>query len=691
MKQVFNPLSGSFDLVEDQSAKIKYTPTVEGDFEAQPTEVKSALDQIASRKNPLDIFVQLQAREDLGDWSTGDNATFLGGGTLAGTFEKETSSPLNGVASYKYTQAASSLDDYIASPSQPVPLRFRGQTCSINFPFNYNGSNSDINLVIYDDTNNVELYNQPIEATNGGNKILKANFIMPLTCANLIVGFHVKVLDSGKILNFDDIQVSDDTLKYTDISNISEWQSYTPTFAGFGTVSTSNMAWRKVGANIEVRGRFTTGTPTATEARISFPLNYLSISNITNPNIVGVFAKSTGPFSGSFNVLTEPSVGYFTFGISGASNTGLTKLNGNGFIVAGEDVSLFASIPIAGLLANSPSIITPIESFSSDTAQFTYAGSSQYTLATLPNSPIGTFITGTYAASTNTLTQTNAAPPTQTVADMNVNGIRVFSRAYNAASTSGNPAYIAINIGKGFKGHQLSLYKSVGKATSGSLDYMIQSTNSYQTGVDLKGYNEATGIFLIDLGYKRNTTITSHDLSFEDRTQQTDGYLVINASKSPALVGVPELIPRIATISDVKASGSFGGTFTSGSYQTRVLNTLDDPTGIVTSLTSNQFILPIGEYNFEIFGTAYRVGIHKLKLRNITDSTDALIGSTQVSGTADSTTSVSYVSGKVVLAAPKTFELQHRCTTTVATNGFGDAAAFGDTERYSEITITKVK
>jgi hypothetical protein len=156
---------------------------------------------------------------------------------------------------------------------------------------------------------------------------------------------------------------------------------------------------------------------------------------------------------------------------------------------------------------------------------------------------------------------------------------------------------------------------------------------------------------------------------------------------------VPALIPRIATLSDVKASGTAGGTATAGSYQTRTLNTIDDPTGIVTSLSSNQFTLAAGEYYIEASAPAYYCSRHKIKLRNITDSSDALIGGVALTEntTAAGSTSDSIIRGRITLTSPKTFEIQHRVQTTRASNGFGDNTSFGDSEVYSVCKITKVK
>lgn len=147
---------------------------------------------------------------------------------------------------------------------------------------------------------------------------------------------------------------------------------------------------------------------------------------------------------------------------------------------------------------------------------------------------------------------------------------------------------------------------------------------------------------------------------------------------------------EIAIISDVKPSGTGGGAFTSGSYQTRVLNTLSDPNSIVASLSSNQFILPAGSYMVEASVPAYGVSNHKAKLRNITDSTDDIIGTSHYTDNATrNTTNFSLVSGVVTIGSSKTFEIQHRCAVTLS-SGLGSACSFGDVEVYTVVKITKL-
>lgn len=639
-----------------------------------------------------DIF-QLTASEQITDWATGDNATFLGGGTLAGTFAYETSTPLNGTASYKYTQAASSLDDYLAAPVKPVPVKFRGQQTYLTFPFQYNGNTTDIQIVVYDATNSaiISSVTDLVPGTNGGTSSALVGLIIPATCASIRIGFQVKVLNSGKILSFDDVTLSTDIFSITNVANIGDWTAYTPTFTGFGTATNIEFQYRQNGQNYDIRGKFTAGTTTATEARVSLPNSALSAGTGVIPSIVqiGMWSRNISTAAKGGFVLIEPNVGYITMSssdtISSSATNPINKTTGNGSVTTGDSVSFFASVPIAGLQSYNSSVVVPNQQVSSDTIAFAFKST-----AIVDTDPIGTFNTYTYAASTNTATISGSAP-TQTVADMNANGIQIFTRAYNAASTTASPTRVEIFIGKGLKASSLSVFKSSGKSILGSLDTQSNSLDVVLRGFSYKDYNPTTGILIIDAGFSPSGSDTIRQIGFSDGSNQTNGYVVFNASKLPSVTALPLLQPRIATLSDVKSSGIDGGTFTSGAFQTRTLNTLVDPTGIVTSLSSNQFILPAGEYYIEGSAPGYRVTNHQIKLRNITNSTDAMIGTSEFVDQTASGASRSNLSDRIVLTTATTFELQHRCDTTVNTNGFGRSNNYSIGEIYSKLKITKVK
>lgn len=144
-------------------------------------------------------------------------------------------------------------------------------------------------------------------------------------------------------------------------------------------------------------------------------------------------------------------------------------------------------------------------------------------------------------------------------------------------------------------------------------------------------------------------------------------------------------------LSDVKSSGTHGGTFTQGSYQTRALNTEDSDTGNHCSLSSNQFTLDAGTYRILASAPAFDTDTHKVKLYNITDTADEIIGTSGAASSANNGFDVAFVAGEFTITSAKAFEIQHRCNTTKTTQGFGIAAAYGEDEVYTIVELWKVK
>lgn len=134
---------------------------------------------------------------------------------------------------------------------------------------------------------------------------------------------------------------------------VTPWVSYTPTFTGFGTVSGVSIWSRRVGDTLHVRGRFTGGTSTATEARVTLGFNGVDggiSSDATKvPSLQFAGTGAIGANTGAqHTVLIESNVGYLTFGLQGSSNAGLTKHLGNAFLSSGVTLSFTAEVPISG-------------------------------------------------------------------------------------------------------------------------------------------------------------------------------------------------------------------------------------------------------------------------------------------------------------------------------------------------------
>lgn len=141
---------------------------------------------------------------------------------------------------------------------------------------------------------------------------------------------------------------------------------------------------------------------------------------------------------------------------------------------------------------------------------------------------------------------------------------------------------------------------------------------------------------------------------------------------------------------DEKAANTAGGTATSGSFQTRTLNVEAADAGGHGTLAANQVTLAAGTYEcFALVPGAGGVNQFQAKLRNVTDSTDTLIGTSAVAG-GGNIMAHSFLSGRFTIAGAKAFEVQMRVNTTIATNGWGFPANLGVTEVYTVLRCWKV-
>jgi hypothetical protein len=138
---------------------------------------------------------------------------------------------------------------------------------------------------------------------------------------------------------------------------------------------------------------------------------------------------------------------------------------------------------------------------------------------------------------------------------------------------------------------------------------------------------------------------------------------------------------------DQRASGVAGAITPSDVWTALQLQTeLTDEIG--STLTSFQFTLPAGTYDVAGFAQSGSSGTtsnqqFRARLRNITDSTDALIGQLV---TASSSAAPQPLHGRITIAAVKTFEFQQYGTEPVNPV----AMALGPVEVYSELIIRKI-
>ena len=146
------------------------------------------------------------------------------------------------------------------------------------------------------------------------------------------------------------------------------------------------------------------------------------------------------------------------------------------------------------------------------------------------------------------------------------------------------------------------------------------------------------------------------------------------------------LFSAYAIFVDQKSQNTDGGTFTSGAWRQRDLNTTlanTDTTNI--TLGTNEFTLLTGTYLIEWFPTAGGVTERTQSALHDGTSNVALGNSTYKyidSGLA------SHGSARITVSGTKTFTIQHQCESTISGYGFGEGSNF-DTEQYTMVKIFK--
>lgn len=139
-------------------------------------------------------------------------------------------------------------------------------------------------------------------------------------------------------------------------------------------------------------------------------------------------------------------------------------------------------------------------------------------------------------------------------------------------------------------------------------------------------------------------------------------------------IGRPPKIRDYIKLSDVKAQNTPGGTFNTGAWQTRTLNTEDFDTGNRCTLASNQITLEAGIYECRIRAPAHGVNGYQARLYNVTDTSLILLGTSEGSYATAKANTHSDIVGRFTIPAGKALEVQCKCETSLSPDGFGAEA-----------------
>jgi hypothetical protein len=148
-------------------------------------------------------------------------------------------------------------------------------------------------------------------------------------------------------------------------------------------------------------------------------------------------------------------------------------------------------------------------------------------------------------------------------------------------------------------------------------------------------------------------------------------------------------LPQIAIFEEQLSNGTASVYSTTGSYVTRVLNTVVSNTISGVSLTSNQITLPSGTYKIDVLAPGYDCARTKARLRNITDSSTIALGTNGYVATGTAST-YSHINTIFNISSTKVVEVQQYFQSNVSNQNGGVATSSGDVEVYARIVITKL-
>lgn len=278
------------------------------------------------------------------------------GGSPASTFTTSTDSSIVGASNFIWTKSAANRQGEGFSYDFTIDQGYQSKPFTISFLYKIASgtfADADMTCWVYDKTNSVLIQPSAYTIQNiVGVFQKKCEFQTSSSSTSYRLIVHTSSTSaSAYTLRFDSFSVSPNT--YNAGAVVTDWVAYTPTYTGFGTVTSSEMQSRRVGSSLEIRGSFTTGTTTATEARLSLGFGGINgnvtaaaTDKIPSLALVGYLQKA-GTATNQYGILIEPSVGYVTFALMSGSVNGVTKVNGDTYSSSTKH-SFFASVPILG-------------------------------------------------------------------------------------------------------------------------------------------------------------------------------------------------------------------------------------------------------------------------------------------------------------------------------------------------------
>jgi hypothetical protein len=315
-------------------------------------------------------------------------------GTYAGRLTKDASNRQGQGASYNFTIDA-------ADTGRPVSIAFDFLASSAYVA-------NDVGVYIYDVTNATLITPAAINVA-AGKGTFRAFFVATTSTSYRLILHVASTNASAWTLGTDNFQVGPQV--QLSGAAVTDPISYTPTFNGFGTVSTSSIWRAQSGPFLVGYGNFTAGTVAASEASLllptgltidtsKLPANERIVGRWTRNNATGSAVKS-GPLI--VDTVNNDRVKFSYDDYTSAVNPFVARL-GNGIAATGDNIAVSFQVPIANWSSNVTSLAAADPEFAFNTGAVTAAGGSD--TSSFGNGAAGTLInsfnSATYSGNSST-------------------------------------------------------------------------------------------------------------------------------------------------------------------------------------------------------------------------------------------------------------------------------------------------
>ena len=613
-----------------------------------------------------------------GDWSTGNNATILGGGTLVGALS--TTQDLISGTSFTYTHhtTTATVNDYWCSEALTLDKKQKDNYNGYSFHHTYDGADDDIQIIVWDVTNAKPLTSSfDLVKNKGSPKKYFTTFYPPTNATDISYCFQVLVTNANKILIWDDTNLSTNPIN---IQDQIETHDYTITQAAnamsditselefnLGTATISDS-----GENIIVAEDDSGNTRTkfvaqrtceivfSASGKLATALRSLSITKNGTVIMSGSAVNSANGMNGVSGPLKLNAGDYITVGTSLEHSIGGGSLTNDAvnfkvsFTATAETEHVITStnvIPTSKVNTSSSSAVTSLINTFVGFGTTEFDANSLFTNVGSANN--GTYTSTTYYTApspgkyrvTSSLYTTDVDLDSTEVYEIRiyVNGVLKASRRKNTETTLASPEL------------------------STTIDSVLELDRDDDISI---GFFQVSGA---------DVTLVSNSTSSHFTVEKID--------VSGELAGFQ--LERVAYLKNVQAAGTSGGSATT-TFTDLVLNDVSGDTEIV-SLASNRFTLSPGKYEIEAHSICFDTENTTIQLYDVSNTTALDPGMPGYNPAANENTVVVKVFGTVTITESTEFSVQQKSVVAKIINGRGVAANLGVDEVFVTVKITKLR